>query len=146
MESSWALPDQYTGTFRLSFVDESFMGFECVMKRHTLDGVRAAFKALTIQIGDLRAGKLTAKQWKIIDRALIQFAHHLVSWNLTVNGVPVPASIEGVRTVDIIFVMQLYMVWLRLMIEAAAQQAELMEAETFDTDQIHMEDIGETDE
>jgi len=145
MMDSWTLPDQYTGTFRLSFVDETFAGFECVMKRHTIKGVRAAFKALSIQIGDLRAGKLTEKQWKTIENALDQFAEHLVSWNLIVDGVPVPANRQGVRSTDMIFIMQLYMVWLRLLLEAAAQQAEAMEAQAFNTDDIPMQDIDDTE-
>lgn len=146
MESeSWTLPERYTGTFTLSFVDETFHGLVVVMKRHTIEGVRAAFKALTIQIGDLREGKLTQKQWKTIETALTQFASHLVSWNLTIDGVPVPASRAGVRSVDIVFVMQLYIVWLKLLLEAAAQQAELLAADVFNTDEIPMQDIGETD-
>jgi len=39
------------------------------------------------------------------------FAAHLVSWNLQEDGVPVPATLEGVNTQDSTFILRLSRAW-----------------------------------
>jgi hypothetical protein len=40
-----------------------------------------------------------------------EFAEHLVSWNLQEDGVPIPATLEGVNSQDSMFILRLARAW-----------------------------------
>jgi len=133
---TWMLPEEFKGTFRLAFSDPSFDGFECVMKRHTLGALKAASKTLNINAEDAKAGRLNKKDWSNLTKALDQFALHLVSWNYKSDDYPdgLPATREGVDKADLVFVFQVYTVWLRIIVDQSVYA-------DFETSDIPMEDI-----
>lgn len=115
---TWTLPEAYKGNYRLKFTDPSFDGLVVVMRKHTLGALRAASKTIDINLDDARSGKLNKKDWKNLVGSLDQFAKHLVEWNLKDDeGFLVPSTRAGVDTVDVGFLFQIYMVWLRLIID-----------------------------
>jgi hypothetical protein len=134
------LPESHEGTYQLAFSDPSFAGFECVMKRHTLGALKAASKVLHINVEDARAGIINQKDWKNLQKALDQFALHLVSWNYRSAEYPkgLPATRNGVDKADLVFVFQVYMVWLRVIIDQSVYA-------DFETDDIPMTDIEGND-
>lgn len=134
------LPEQYKGNYRLDFTDPTFNGLSVVMKRHTLGALRAASKTLDINAEDARAGRLNKKDWENLVKSLDQFAKHLVSWNLKDHeGYLVPATRAGIDTVDLVFLFQIYTVWLRLIISRSV-------VEGVDPSDIPMDDIEGSDD
>lgn len=98
---------------RLVFSDPSYAGLEVVCALPPLDKLEetAAIAADPAAVTPDTAARL-----------LDTFAEQLVSWNLTRNGEPVPATRAGLGSLDLLFAMQLIMAWLSSTGELLKQQ------------------------
>ena len=127
MSKAWQLPDGYQGTYRLEFADPSFAGLIVKCKRHTFGSVSVTAKLLEMDLEALKAGKLTSSDLSIVDAALREFADVIVSWNLRVptkDGTDYytpKISYKSLSKLDLVFVMQLFMVWLKIMVRIEFQ-------------------------
>lgn len=93
--------------YRLKFEDPDMAGFEVVMG--------------SLSVGELMdlTGSVTAAQTDAAAGAagnaamLAKFAAKIISWNLEdEDGTPVPATLEGVKTQDLGFVMEIITAWM----------------------------------
>lgn len=105
-------------TLQLSFTDPSYAGLE-VACRMAPRGVLTAAASL----GGVDPRRFTREHAATLDHLSDAFAESLLSWNLTRNGVDVPATKEGVDSLDLAFLMQLVTPWLEGTGQALAQQA-----------------------
>ncbi len=93
--------------FRLKFADEDMGGLE----------VRAASVPLgtfleMVELMDVEVRGIGPDDARKVDRLFEGFARALVSWNLEEpEGVPVPATFEGLRSQDIDFAMKILRAW-----------------------------------
>ena len=130
MAKAWQLPSEYQGTYRLEFADPSFAGLKVVCKRHTFHSVDVAAKLLEIDVESAKAGKLNARDFGNIKLALEELANVIVKWNLelpidpkdTSKGFYTPKiSYETLTKLDLVFMMQIFMVWLKIMVRVEFQ-------------------------
>lgn len=115
---------------RLQFSDPSFAGLEVVCRLATMDQINASAKLGDLDLNKLSAGELEAELGRIIG----EFADALISWNLRRDAQPVPATADGVGSLDSLFVMQLVEAWMsnsgKLLRDRAQQiSAEVDESE-----------------
>lgn len=126
MAKAWQLPSEYQGTYRLEFADPSFKGLKVVCKRHTFHSVEVAAKLLEIDTEAAKQGKLNSRDFKNIKAALKELADVIVSWNLVIPGkddVPYTPEIsyDSLTKLDLVFMMQIFMVWLKIMVKVEFQ-------------------------
>lgn len=115
--NTWTLPESYSNTYRLQFTDPSFHGLEVIMKRHTFDAVDAAARCAVINLEAIRKGEFDPVDWANLQMALAEFCDALVSWNyVDKDGQPVGTTLSVIRRLDLIFVMQIFLVWARAII------------------------------
>jgi len=112
-------------TARLVFTDPSFNGLEVVCALIPLDELAAAASLASIDPAKVTPGDL-AKVQQLRDA----FAGALRSWNLTRKGKPVPATLAGVKSLDMVFLLQLIEPWIANSAAVAAEkEAERSEIE-----------------
>lgn len=111
------VPEDYSGTYTLEFKDATFHGLEVVMGRHSFGAIDAAARVHRIDQGAVRRGELNHEDWAALMSALTEFASALVSWNLVDSaGRDVPATLAAIRRLDLIFVMQIFLVWIKALV------------------------------
>ncbi len=105
-------------TLRLQFTDPSYSGLEVVCAAVPWGQVSEA-----AELAHVDPGNITDADQAKIDRLIGSFADALVEWNLIRDGEPVPATRQGVESLDLLFVMQLVGAWLAGLGELVAAQA-----------------------
>jgi hypothetical protein len=118
-EAGWNLPETYQGTYLLTFADPSFDGLQVRMARHTFEVIEAATDLLDIDLDAARVGKLDLADFAKVSRALEAFAQSLVDWNLRIAGEPVSTDLATVKRLDLVFVMQVFVVWLSIIVDVS---------------------------
>lgn len=90
--------------YKLRFEDPDLAGFEVVMGSLSI----GEFMDLTSMVqADPKEGAAST------NRLLGKFSRSIVSWNLEDDdGRPVPATLEGVQTQELGFIMQVVMAWM----------------------------------
>lgn len=112
-------------TLRLVFEDPSFAGLEVVCALISLDELAAA-----ASLANIDPDEVTAAELEKVRELRDAFADALRSWNLTRGGEPVPASLAGVRSLPLVFLLQIIAPWIEGTATAIAQQrAERAEIE-----------------
>lgn len=112
-------------TARLVFEDPSFDGLEVVCALIPLDELTAAASLASIDPANVTPADL-AKVQQLRDA----FAGALRTWNLTRKGKPVPATLAGVKSLDLLFMLQLIRPWIEnSAVVAAEKEAERSEIE-----------------
>ena len=106
-------------TLRLAFTDPSYGGLEVVCRAVPLGELQEA-----AELANVDPKNVTDEDQARLERLIGSFADALVSWNLTRRGKKVPATREGVDSLDIIFTMQLIAAWLAGLGELVAAQAQ----------------------
>lgn len=101
--------------YNLKFEDHP--GLEVTMKGLSIDGFMSlARQAAGMQGRDLAAmeGPELEKAMDQIDGLFTRFAKSLKTWNLEDDddGYPVPATLEGVRSQDLGFILEIIMAWM----------------------------------
>lgn len=110
---------------KLVFTDPSFAGLEVACALIPLDELVA-----TAQLARIDPDAITAAELAKVTQLRDAFAGALRSWNLTRKGKPVPATLAGVKSLDMVFVLQLIEPWVSSSAEfVAKQQAERAEIE-----------------
>lgn len=112
----YELPEVYKGSFLLQFSDPSFEGLEVRMGRHSFAAVDAAVKLRDIDLAKAGRGELDMNDWGNLQGALAEFSDALLEWNLTLNGEKVPTDFATVRRLDLVFVLQIFLVWVQAII------------------------------
>lgn len=103
---------------RLQFTDPSFNGLEVVCALIPLDELAAA-----ASLADVDSDNVTPADLMKVQQLRDAFAGALRSWNLTRKGKPVPATLAGVKSLDLVFVLQLIEPWIENSATVAAQLA-----------------------
>lgn len=94
--------------YRLRFEDEDMAGL-VVQARSAPVG---QFLGLT-KLAELERGKVRPEDMEKVDGLFRGFAACLVDWNLeSEDGTPVPATLEGLYTQDIDFILQIIFAWI----------------------------------
>ncbi len=94
---------------------EDHPGLEVVMKGLPVgEFLELAQMAGRLQGRNLLAlsGEELAGAIEATDGLFAKFAAALVSWNLDENGQPVPATVDGVRSQDLDFILELLLAWM----------------------------------
>lgn len=102
----------------LKFADPSFDGLEVKCKLVPLAQVTEA-----ASLANVDPNRLNNEDLAKVERLVAAFASALVEWNLTRKGKKVPATMSGVKSLDIVFTMQLVEAWLSAMGKIIADQA-----------------------
>jgi hypothetical protein len=84
------------------------VGFQRKRKVYKLDFTGTEYEGLEVRVSglttgeylDFLGGNVDEEDGASTDAMLQMFARHLVSWNLEDEGVPVPATFEGLKTND----------------------------------------------
>lgn len=87
--------------FKLKFADPEFDGLEVLAASPSMDTFVAIAR---------HAGKNVDTE--ALDELLGHFCVSLISWNLEEDGVPVPATVEGLRTQEPDFVLEVVDAWM----------------------------------
>jgi hypothetical protein len=95
---------------------EDYPGFEVTMRGLSIDGfmglARQAAGMQGLDVTALKGPELEAAMDKI-DGLFTRFAKSLRAWNLDDDdGVPVPETVDGVRTQDLDFILEIVMAWM----------------------------------
>lgn len=94
--------------YRLRFDDEEMAGLVVRAKSVPL----GAFLEM-VKLMDLDTSSVTPEDAEHLDELFSRFAGALVDWNLEEpEGVPVPATFEGLKSQDIDFTMQILRAWI----------------------------------
>ncbi len=94
--------------YRLRFDDEDMNGLEVRAKSVPL----GAFLDL-VKLMDIETRNVSPEDAEKIDKLFEGFAGALIEWNLEEpEGVPVPATFEGLKSQDIDFSMQILRAWI----------------------------------
>lgn len=96
-----------TGT-RLDFAGTKYEGLEVTVDSvplGLLTDIMQDYSALTAEDVDLKAAM------PVVMRLLGSFGEVLESWNVEKRGEPVPATAEGLRSLDLMFVMAVIGAW-----------------------------------
>lgn len=109
---------------KLVFSDPSFAGLEVVCRLATMDQIKSSAKLGDLDPNALSAGELEAEVGRIIG----EFADALISWNLRRDREPVPATAQGVGSLDSLFVMQLVEAWMSNSGKLLRDRAQQMQA------------------
>ena len=102
------------------------VGFEPPSSGQKLDFSETAYAGLEVTMGALSLGELLdiqdladeAAAGRAVRQLLVKFAGCLESWNVTRDGKPVPATLEGVLSQNAVFVAAVVTAWARQMHEA----------------------------
>lgn len=130
MAKAWRLPDAYKGTYRLEFADPSFKGLKVICKRHTWNSIEVAAKLLAIDVEAIREGTISTEDLASLELGLVEFANVIVSWNLEIptkdgKGLYTPnPTYRTLKKLDLVFVMQLFLVWLRIIVRIERNDVE----------------------
>lgn len=101
--------------YKLDFAETEYAGLEVVTRAVTVDELRDIL-ALTAGLDGKDPGAAPAKQ---ADELFTRFAGVLVSWNvITDDDKPVPATREGLGTLEFPFIMSVIKTWIMEMSEA----------------------------
>ncbi|ACU71747.1 hypothetical protein Caci_2838 [Catenulispora acidiphila DSM 44928] len=111
----------------LDFTDTDLAGLEVRMRSQTVQELKdgtarmasiasVAKSVLGLDPNDEAAAQaaiagLDTEALDAVDDTFADFAKHLVSWNLTENGVDVPATLEGIGAQDSRFILRLVGAW-----------------------------------
>lgn len=99
--------------YTLKFEDHP--GFEVTMKGLSIDGflqlTRLAGKFAGVRLQALTGADLE-EALAVIETLFIKFAKSLRQWNLIEQGEPVPATVEGVRSQDFDFILEITLAWM----------------------------------
>jgi hypothetical protein len=103
------------------------MGFEAPGTGNKLDFTGTRYEGLEVKVDSVPLGLLTAiiedysaltagnvdmtKALPVVLKLLDQFGKVLESWNVTRRGEPVPATAEGLRSLDLAFAMAIVGAW-----------------------------------
>ena len=113
----YEIPEEFSGTYTLEFEDSSFSGLEVVMGRHSFGAIDAAARVAQIDRDAARNGNLDGDDWRALMAALTEFQTALISWNLVDrDGRAVPTTLAAIKRLDLIWVMQVFLVWVRALI------------------------------
>ena len=112
---------------RLRFEDPSFDGLEVVCSVVPIGELTAAASLANVDPTNIQTEDLAK-----VDQLIDTFASALREWNLTRRGRPVPAIHRGVKSLDLVFSMQLIAAWLTGAAEVLAKEA----AESMSADQV----------
>src|SRR6266508_6176808 len=94
--------------YRLRFEDEDMAGLVVQARSAPL----GQFLGLT-KLAELERGKVRPEDMEKVDGLFRGFAACLVDWNLeSEDGTPVPATLEGLYTQDIDFILQIIFAWI----------------------------------
>lgn len=94
--------------YKLVFADEEMAGLEVRARSVPLGGFLDLLK-----LAKARGGKLDPAQVDNIGKLFEAFSKALVSWNLEDDeGVPVPATLDGLHSQDIDFVFSIILAWM----------------------------------
>lgn len=115
-QTTWDMPAAYSGTYELEFSDPSFAGLVVTMGRHTAAAIDTAIAIRDIDVQAAQRGELDVAEWGKLTAGIAEFSQALVSWNLTQDGVPVGTDYATIRNLDLVFVLQIYMIWVRALI------------------------------
>ena len=95
--------------FKLRFEDEDMEGLEVRAKSMPLGALLEMVK-----LTDIETRNLSPEDAHKVDRLFQGFSQALISWNLEEpEGVPVPATFEGVKSQDIDFTMKILRAWIQ---------------------------------
>jgi hypothetical protein len=122
MAKGWQLPEAYEGTYRLEFDDPSFDGLKVICRRHTFHSVEVAAKLLEIDAEQVKQGKLNSRDFENVKAALREMSDVIVKWNLRLQrkdgSLYTPRTdYESLTKLDLVFMMQIFMVWLKIMVK-----------------------------
>lgn len=109
---------------RLVFSDPSFAGLEVVCQLATIDQIKNAAALGDIDPEKASDGEIATE----LNRIISEFATALVSWNLKRQGAPVPATRDGVGSLDSLFTMQLVEAWMSNSGKVLKDRAQQMKA------------------
>lgn len=113
----YQVPEDYSGTYTLEFPDPTFEGLVVVMGRHSFGAIDAAARLRNIDQGAAQRGELNTEDWGALSVALSEFQAALVSWNLVDrDGRDVPTTLAAIKRLDVIWVMQIFLVWVKALI------------------------------
>lgn len=112
---------------KLDFTDTDLEGLEVRMRSQSVEELSQATsrmaamaavakRMLDMDVGDEESAKkafadIDADSVSGVREVFRDFAAHLVSWNLQEDGVPVPATLEGVNAQDSTFILRLARAW-----------------------------------
>lgn len=113
----YQIPDDYSGTYVLEFSDPSFEGLEVVMGRHSFGAIDAAARVMQLNRAAVERGELDPADWDALNLAMTEFTNALVSWNLVdPEGRAVPTTLASVKRLDLIWVLQVFITWVRALV------------------------------
>lgn len=102
---------------RLVFPDRD--GLEVVCALPSLDELFSAAELAAVD-----PEKLRAEDYARLNQVIDMFANAVRSWNLTRNGEPIPATPDGVRSLEMTFRIELINAWMSAAAEAVAQKSK----------------------
>lgn len=95
--------------FRLRFTDPALA--ECQVRVRAMSV--GELMELTDQVPDLRLdGSMSSSMALNIELLMEWFSNYLADWNLTKNGEPVKTTLDGVKTLELPFVVRMILAWL----------------------------------
>lgn len=98
--------------YRLEFEDADLAGLEVRMRAAKLGLLFGVGEAASIQDRAKNGEELTGADADVITEKFEQLADHLVSWNVEdEDGVPVPATLAGLKTLEMPLVMRIFVEW-----------------------------------
>lgn len=107
---------------RLIFPDRD--GLEVVCALPGLDELFAA-----AELSAINPDKLSGADYGRLHQVIDTFAASIRSWNLKRNGEAIPATPDGVRSLEMTFRLELINAWMSAAAEAVAQKAKQQAAE-----------------
>lgn len=102
---------------KLVFDDPSFGGLEVRCALIPLDELAAA-----ASLADIDPSTVTAADMAKVTQIRDAFAAKLRGWNLTRGGKAIPATLAGVKSLDLVFVLQLIGPWIAMSAEIIANE------------------------
>lgn len=90
------------------------------MRRPSISGIGDCMR-----LSGLDYRKLDKEDVELINRVFEQFVQCLVSWNLTDNETPVPATREGIELQDDVFILYIVLAWVRTLTGQGTDPGEI---------------------
>jgi hypothetical protein len=106
-------------TIKLKFSDPSFEGLEVVCHSVPYGNLTE-----TAEMAKIDPKNVTDEDLERVDRLVKAFSDNLVSWNLTREGKKVPVTNAGVKSLNLVFLLQIVEGWLQGTAELVATQAQ----------------------
>jgi hypothetical protein len=107
--------------YRLRFEDPKFAGLDVLIESLDVGDFLAMQQLLATAAGDkanmtdAEAAQAAGSTTKLLEG----FAANLIEWNVTKKGVPVPVTLDGIRTQKFDFVLKIITAWMEAIADVA---------------------------